>query len=320
MNIRFDNMDADVGPYFARELETIRAQTIEVQYGALKMAGLIPLNTEGDPSDLVFTTQITDMAGVAALAGDSDGDDAPTVEVNGSEMIVKIRKVHAKYVYTMDEARRSMRANKNIPGRKARAARRAIDQKIDQILALGDGTPTYLGLRGLYKLASTETYTVPAGAAGSKLWTGANKKSADEMLADLHAMADQVFVNSLEVEACDSLVLPTAMYAEANNRRIGENVSTTVLEQFLKTRKNEDGSPQFKSVSSSARLNTASGTSGLRAVMYHKHPDCVEGVLPNPFAQEAPFFHNGRVETVCYANTAGVIAHRPKSVIYADFS
>lgn len=311
MNIRFDNLDAELSVYFPRELETIRARVLETQYGALKMATLVPVNTEADEADVVFTYRIEDMAGTAALAGDMDGDNAPTVEIKGGEAFVKFRKVHAKYVYTMDEARASARAKKNLPAKKAIAARRAVDQEMDRILALGDGTATYRGLRGLYKLASTATYAVPVGDGGSKLWS---LKTPQEMLADLHAMWNQVYVDTIEIEQPNTLGLPTAMWTDATTRQMADNNPMTVMEAFRKAR------PEITQVFSSPRLNTASATSGLRAIMFAKDPDKVEAPISQPFGQEAPFMHNGIVETVCYGKLAGVVCYRPKSVIYGDFS
>lgn len=314
MNIRFDNMDSDLSAFFPRELESIRAVVLEVQYGALKAAMWVPMKTDIDPGAEVYTYRATDMVGVAELASDLS-EDGPTVDVKGSEVTSAIRSMKSKYAYTIQEARNSKMANKGLDIRKATAARRAIAQTTDKVMLIGDGTAAYLGLRGLFKLTGTDTYTVPNGAGGSKLWS---LKTPDEMVLDMHRMVHQVPESTNEVEEVDTMLLPTTMYRDASSRKMGPNTDTTVLQHFMNTMKAE-GKPDF-TVGASPRLNTASGTSGFRAVAYKRDPDKLEGILPVAFEQFAPQFNGYRVTTHCHGRIGGVIVYFPKSVIYGDFS
>jgi hypothetical protein len=311
MSIRFDNMDAPDSVFFPRQLEAIRQGVLEVQYAELIGATLVPVKTDIDPGAEVYTYTATDMVGVAELMADMS-DDSPTVEVSGNQVTSSIRSASTSYRYSIQESRNARMANVDLDPRKARAARRAMAQLFDDVMLLGDGTAAYLGLRGLFRLAGTDTYTTPVSASsGSKAWA---QKTPDEVLFDMHGMINQVIVNTKEVEVPNMLGMPTAQFQDISTRRIGENVSTTILEQFYKSL---PPNRPVKVFSSTKLAGIGAGTSD-RAIAYRLDPDKLECVMPVPFEQMPPQFDGFIVKTKCHGRIGGVICYFPKSVIYAD--
>jgi len=297
------HFDAAENNYFARQLEAIRAGVLQVQYGPLKAAALVPMKTDVDPGAEVYTYRVEDEVGIAKLVADM-AEDGPTVDVNGTEATSKIRSAKDKYIYTIQDVRNSRLAGRDLPMSKARAARNAIARLIDNVMLLGDGTPAYLGLRGLFQLASTNTYALATGAGGSTTWA---LKTADEILADMHGACDEITVDTKEVFDATDLVIPLAEYQRVSRMRIGPDTAETVLSHFLKTRA-DMGKP--------VRV-TATAKQSTKLVAYCKDPDVLEGILPIAFEQFAPQYAGAKITTDCHGRTGGVVVYHPLAVCYS---
>jgi hypothetical protein len=237
------------------------------------------------------------------------GSDLPSVNLFGRETTTKIRGIGASYSYSMQEARAAMLAGLPLDARKAAAARHAIEQKIDDVICVGNTDDFGITLSGLFTLSGTETYANPNGAAGSPTWA---LKTPDEILEDLHGMARQVHTNSKGIESPDNMVMPLDSYGLISTRRMGDGDARTILAKFLAD------DPHVKTVNTSHRLSSNSGWSGRRVVCYRKDPNKLEALIPQEFEQFAPQFDGMIVKTNCHARVGGVILYFPKSVIYCD--
>lgn len=309
MRFRFDNMDASENAFFARQLEHIRPGVFEVRYAELIATSLVPINTSVHPGAEVFTYRAYDQVGKAQLASDLSKTGARADVFAKPEVTSPIRSMKGSYGYSIQEARAAMMAGLDLDPRKARAARRAIAQLMDDVLLLGDGTAPYLGLYGLFALVGTHTYTVPNGDAGDTEWS---TKTADEVVADLHGIANGIVTNSKDVHQPDTLLLPLTSYQEISQRRMGDGSTMTILQFFLAN------SPYIKSVIPVVKLETAGSGGVKRMVAYKKDPDMVEGIVPVAFEQLAPQFDGYEVLTHCHGRIGGVVTYYPKSISYGD--
>ena len=307
MKFRFDNMDASENAFFARQLESIRAQAFDIQYAELKGFQLVPVNNSFHAGTEEWTYRVYDRVGVAAISSDAS-DRGPNVEIRGFEQTQKIRTLKDHYQYSIQEAQASMMANANLDGRKATAARAAIATLHDDIMLTGNATA---GLKGLFTLTGTETYATSTGAAGSTLFTA---KTPDEIVQDLHNMVYQVNQNSSMIETCDTLVLPLARRGLVMSTRMGDGSNQTIYSHFMET------NGMIKTVEFSQKLNTAPAGEwvGTRAMAYKKDPSKLECLMPVEFTQLAPQWDGFVVRTHCHARTGGVCLYFPKSVVYAD--
>jgi hypothetical protein len=297
------HFDATENYHFARQLEAVRAKVLEVQYGPLKAADAIPMKTDIDPGAEAYTYRVDDEVGAAALVADM-ADDGPTVDVKGSEVTSKIRSAKDKYIYTVQDVRNSRMSGRDLPMGKARAARNAIARLIDNVMLLGDGSLAYLGLRGLYNLASTNTYALATGAAGATTFAS---KTADEILADLHGVCDEITVDTKELFDATDLHMPLVEYQRISRMRIGPDTSETVLTHFLKTR-----ADMKKPVTV-----TATAKQSTKLVAFCKNPDVLEGILPIAFEQFAPQYAGSKIITECHGRTGGVVAYHTLAICYS---
>lgn len=305
---RFDNMDAAESAFFSRQLEHIRPGLLEVQFAELKGKSFVPVNSAVSPADEEFTYRYHESFGTAELASDYSKR-GPRSDVKGTEASSKIRAMKSSYGYSMQESRAAAKAGFPLDARKARAARRSIEQLHDDILLLGDGTAPYLGLYGLFKLSGTATYSVPNGAAGTKTF---ETKTPEEMVADLHGIANGIALATLDVERPDTMILPLSTFQLISTKRMGDGSNVTVLDFFKGT------SQYVSTVLSSTKLETAGSASAKRMVCYSRNPDKLEAIIPVEFEQLAPQWDGFEVVTQCHARTGGVVSYFPKSISYGD--
>jgi hypothetical protein len=317
--------DAAESLFFARQLEYIRPGLFEVLYPALEAKNYIPLETAIAPGAEIFTYRAMDKVGRAQLIKDY-ATDPPRVDVMGIEKSQQIRGISDMYGYTTQELRAAMLAQLPLDVRKAMAARYAVALLVDEVLWYGhadvnaeqstaglDAAALNAGMVGLANLANTTSFTTPTGSASSQLW---RRKNADEIVADMHAVVNNIVRTTLGIHRPDSLILPLAAYNIASTKRMGDGSNQTCLDFFLAT------SPYVKNVDPSYRLDAAqsanwSGTTG-RAIAYEKNPERLAGLLPLEFEQMPPQQEHFEIRTACHARIGGVVAFYPKSVSYMD--
>ena len=306
-------MDSSEAMTFARELLKVRARMFEVQFPELKALSLIPPNTDVDDTDEAYTYQTVTETGRAELMADYSNT-APLADVHADEATPqKIKPIVNAYRYTFMEGRRSAKLGKELPMRRARAARKAIAQEVDRVFAYGDTTKTGVTLYGLLNLSGTETYTTPNGAGGVKTWGGTNGKTPDEIITDLTAPLRQVIVNSNGIEECDTWILPLSSYEYIRDTRMGQNSDVSILQHFQGKRPTVQVIPWYR-----AEAAPASEWTGKRAMAYKRDPDKLDRLLPVEFEQLTPDVTALMTTTVCHARIGGINNYLPKSIIYMD--
>lgn len=302
-----ERFDASESVFFARELEWVRAQAFEVQYEELKGRSLVSINREASPADELFTYQIFDHVGQAKIAAGYETP-GPRVDIFGSEVSQRFHGIIDAYGWSFQDLRASIRARKRLPMRKAKAAREAIERKIDTLILTGD---TDLTLTGLFNQTATgvDIANVALGVAASRTWA---LKTADEILLDLNEIASFSHINSKEVESASRLLMPLASLDQISTRRLGDGSDTTILKHFLAN------SPFIKEVRAHSQLDTAGVTNTRRMVAYDPRPDRMEMPISQEFEQFAPQFVGYEILTNCHARASALALYRPLSLVYRD--
>lgn len=304
---RFDNMDASENAFFSRQLEAIRPGLLEVKFAELKGLQFVPMR--GLPLGAqVHTYRYFESYGKAELMA-TLSKRADRSEVKGSEATTLIRSMGASYAYDIQEIRSAQMAGLDLENRKAMAARRAIAQLHDDILTLGDGTAPYLGLYGLFALASTLSFTTSTGGAGGTTFAS---KTPDEVVTDLHRQTNLIVSNSKDLHKPNTMIMPLTTYQYCATTRMGDGSNTTILDFFRQT------TPYITSIQTSTRLETAGSGSSKRIVCYEKSPDVLEALVPVEFEQLPPQWDGYESVTQCHGRTGGVVCYFPKAVCYAD--
>lgn len=307
---RFDGVE-DASVFFARELDQVKSKAYDKQYPELSALNFMPITSDINEGAETATWYGYELTGLADIINNY-ADDLPRADVKGEPTTVDICSAGISYGYNAQEMRASVYAGKSLDARKATAARRAHDMKINQIAFVGSEKHKLIGIfsadSGIPEYALSEV-----GETGSK-HTEFAYKTADEILADINGL--QAYVDNLtqSIERPDTLALPSHIYMDLATRRIPDT-ETTVL-SFIK-----DHSPYIKNFESwnelgkGAKLFNPTGKNCM--FLYTKDPDKFSLEIPMPFKQYPIQVKNLETVIPCESRTAGLMIYYPMSMVLA---
>jgi hypothetical protein len=299
------HLDAGESAFFARETEYVMTRTYDAKPPALKAFSLIPFSSEMGLGATELTFRRYAEAGEAKIIADY-AKDFPRADVWGEEFTVRVKDIGASYGYNIREIRASQTARKGLDQRRALAARRAIERKLNRMAFLSNPDERTFGLLDFPGVTET---TLPAtGAGGSKSWAA---KTVDQILQDINILFDAVSVPTRGAEEADTLLLPITAYRKLVNTRLGDN--TITLMKYIK-----DNYPNIVKIE---WLNELSGigAGGTDRVMAGKFDsDHLELQVPNQFEQMPSEQHGAEFTSACMATCAGTILYYPQAFAVAD--
>jgi hypothetical protein len=298
-------MDEAGGIYFTRQLEYVKARAIEEKLAPLSYQQHLPISAEMPLGAEVLTWRSYKSYGLARMISDY-GKDFPRVELGATENSIKVKDLGVSYGWTINEIRRAQFAGMDLETRKATAARRAVEQKMNSLAWNGD---TAYGIQGFIKYPGTTEYVVPAtGTGSSKTWAA---KTADQILTDLNGIKNAVYLTTNGMEMIDTILIPMAQLDLIKNLRMNTYNDTTVYEFFIR---NNPGI----TINAVRELDGA-GTGGIDVmVAYKKDPEHLEFHVPMQFEQFEPQQSGMEFVVPCHARCAGTIFYLPLSCAWGE--
>lgn len=313
MSVAFRNphLDAAENAFLERQLEYVKAKVYERRYPEFKARRLIPVSHEVPSGAESIAYEEYDGVGMARLLA-SYADDLPRADAKATKVVSPVKGIGAAYGFSLQEIRAAAMAGKPLQQQKASRAARAIEQKQDEIAALGG-----YGLKGLLCITNALEYTLPNGATSTAAtnWIksdSAGGKTPAEILADMHGLAQYVVNQTKGVERPDTMIMPEEQFGYISVTRIDPTLETTILQHFLKV------SPYIKSVEGWGMCKGAGSAQADRMCVYRRDPDYVVWEIPQEFEQLAPEQRGLETIIACHARTGGVLCPIPLSVAYAD--
>lgn len=308
---KFVNLDANESVFFARELEHVKAQTYDVVYPELKAMSLIPVSTDaGSGAESITYTQY-DEVGMAKVISNY-ADDLPRADVKGKQFTSSVKSIADAFGYNIQEIRASAMANKNLPTRKATAARRAMEQKVNRIAWSARATDgENAGLVGLLYNANVTKGAVTTRGGHVTFAT----KTADEIYLDLCKAVDDILTLTMGTEIPDTMILPIAQHSIITSTFRSTNSDITILEAFLKAR---PYITKVEWVAELANVNPVPSTGAVSntdvMIVYKRSPDKLTLEIPQPFEQLEVERRGLEYVTPCHSRCGGVIVYYPLSV------
>ena len=218
--------DANESMFFARQLEAIKAQTYDVKRANLNALQLMPVSTDVPEGATTITYRQYDTVGMAKVIANY-ANDLPRADVTGKEFTSNIRSIGNAFGYNTQEIRSAIFAGVNLPARKAMAATRAHQEKINALAFTGDADH---GLPGLISNTNVPEVTLLADGTGtSKNFT---RKAADKIVRDVNAMINKIISQSKGVHSATEVWMPVEQYALIATTQNSTASDTTIL-QFL---------------------------------------------------------------------------------------
>jgi len=295
--------DAKFTANLSRELEHVRSLTYDIVYPEMKARQLIPVDGSVSNGAETVTYRQWDMLGMAKIIHDF-ADDLPLVDSLVEEFTSKIRSLGAKYHYSIQDIRAAGMSGSQLPARRARMARRSIEQAIEDIAALGN---TKAGLVGFAKHPNVSLISPVTGSWATA--TGA------EMVEDMNTLVNGVVIANKETFLPDTIALDITSFTRFSSTRISTtgDTHTTALQAFLAS------NPYIKEVVSwnKLALADAAGT-GPRAVCYKKDPEVLELVIPQEYEEMPPQQVDLKFHIPCHARIGGCVVYYPLAMGYMD--
>ena len=295
--LRLDSRETAI---LAQQLEHMQGRTYDIQYPELKARRFIPVSTE-TPSGAEFITYAQwDQYGAAKLIANF-ADDAPRVDVTAKKFSSPVKSLAAAYGYSLQDLRAAAMSGQPLDAKRAAAARRAIEQAIDDVAATGVSSA---GLPGFLNNSNCAVLT-----AGHD-WAAA---SALEILDDLATLVQKPIDDTKEIYVPDTIIMDTTSYGIVSQKFMANNNNMTVLQAFLQV------NPWIKTVDRWHKLNLADAAgTGPRIVAYKKDPEVCELHISQDFEQLPPEARNFEYLVNCHARIGGVLMHYPLACAYMD--
>ncbi len=298
----------DTGVFFARQLETIKAQSYDVKYAGLKFREVFPISNESGEGATSITYRTYDQTGIAKFIG-SYGKDIPRADIGGKETTIAVKGMAIAFGFTLQEIRSAAMTGLPLDSRKSAAAVRGTETTMNKIAFFGDADQ---GLLGFYTHPNIPVAVAPNGAGASPLWS---LKTPDEIILDLNNAVNDIFTDSLMVEVPDTLALSPARHALIATTPRASNSDTTILEFFVQN------NPHIASTANIVPLNECSAAvrneNGLSNVdvmfAYRNSSDAMEFEEPMPLKFHPEQRDGLEILVPGEARTAGLNVYYPLS-------
>lgn len=296
-------LDAGETAAIVRALLFIQSQTYDVMYPDLKFRRFIPITNEVSTGADSYAYRQWDKFGKGKIITNF-ADDLPMAGALVKEFVNPVKSIGAAYQYTIQDLRRVQFDGLRLDLNLALAARRMVEETLDNVAAFGDASS------GLTGFLNNSNVTIDA-ATGN--WSGL---TSTQIITDLNKGATNIFSGTLETIAPDTIGLPTSSYVYISQTPFtsagGVVTDMTILAWFLAN------NPWIKNVESWYQLETAGAAGVKRMVTYKKDPMVLQGHVPQEFEQFPPEVRNLSFVVNCHARTGGVAMHYPKGVRYMD--
>ena len=293
--------DAATGIIFAQQLQAMSNRIREKEFPQWKGKNLLPMQNEAPFGAEEFAYVVADRVGMLEHITNY-ADDLPNIEVTGEKMVVNIRAFGGAIIYSVFEIAKATVAGMNIVDRKGMAIRNAAEQKLDQIIWVGDSET---GLTGLYNAPNVTTRTAPNGAGGTSTWA---TKTAAEIYADMVYPVTRQATDTLGAERPDTVVMTSASYERARTTFFTDNTGENALERFQKSY------PEITIETVEWLGPTGTGQTNSAMIHYRNDSEKLGVEVPKPFTMMPPEARNLATVVDGYLATAGVVVYFPLSV------
>ncbi len=301
---QISHLDAMGNIQFTKALEVVRKANLEMRFPQFMARQLIPVKNDVDPGVQTIQWRSYGPVGMAKIISNY-ADDLPRADVQGEDNFAKVYSIGNSYGYNIDEVAASAYSGIALSQKRAAAARRANEERVEALAAMGDSR---IGILGLLNQPNATVVTIPAGAGSSTTWA---LKTPDEILADLNLIKRTPINLTNGVEKINTIVMPENQRGIIQTTRVSDVSDTTVEEFFLRT------NPGIELVTWQ-RLAGAGAGGADRIVGYYRDPDYIELNIPKEWTELPPQERNLEVVIPCHSRLGGVILYYPLSMVYAD--
>lgn len=306
-------MSLDDGIFFARQLETVRAQAFEIVYPELKARQIFPVTSEAGRGAKVFTYRAFGRTGKAKIIN-GKANDLPRADINGKEEHIPIVTLGIEYGYDLDEIEHAEKAGVNLDQRRANAAMEGSEITVNELAWYGNAET---GIVGIFSAGTgIPRYDFPASVGGNTTWK--DKIDAGEtnaVVADVNNAFAEMFNSTNMVENANKMVIPPLQYSLITSTP-RTDISDTTIAKFIVA-----NSQYINSLDDiiPVREMRGAGTAGAdRMMIYNDSADKIQ--LHIPMEMEYAMAQPKGLEVTIPARTkcGGLAIYKPLSIAFWD--
>lgn len=290
-------------------LEHLRAATYDIKYPTLKARSFIPVDGSVDPGAETYAYHQWDAVGIGEIISNYSND-LSLVDAMAEKFTAPVHSIGKAFQYSIQDLRRAAMSGNQLDQKRASAARRAIELKIDDIAAVGDAKSK---LKGFINNENISVLTATTdGTATTWVRSGVNKAAA-YVQADMADCVTEIENTTKGVHSPNTIALPVEEFAYIKQAPVDSTNQTSILKNFLAN------NPSITMIDSwyKLALADAAGT-GPRMVVYQKDPEVLELVIPQEFEQFPPQARSLSFVVPCHARCGGVAVYYPLACVYMD--
>lgn len=300
--------DATTGMAFLlSQLTHLEAKMFEKKYKAITYPSIIPVSNEAGEAAESVTYFYMDGRAVAEFVG-TKSLNVPISEIGTEKVTIAVELGATGYEYSDEELRQAIMLNRSLPELKSNTARRAYEELVQRTAMSGDTTHN---LPGFINNTNVTAATVVNPGSGTE-WVN---KTPAQILFDINDFMGDIFVDTLQVERPNTLLLPTAQWNYIAGTPRSDNSDMTILAWLVAN------SPYLSSTADvipATELAGAGAGSTDRMMAYDKDSDKVVLHIPMPLRFTEPQRKGRGFEIPGEFKIGGVEFRYPGSARYAD--
>ncbi|MCP3685816.1 MAG: DUF2184 domain-containing protein [bacterium] len=300
--------DANTGlSFLLSQLTHIESKMYEKKYKEITYAQLIPVSNEAGEWAESITYFFMDGRALAQFVG-TKSLNVPINEIGTDKITVPVELGATGYEYSDEELRQAIQLGRPLPQLKSNTARRAVEELTQRTAMFGDTTHN---LPGFLNNVNVTAASVVNPGSGTE-WIN---KSPTQILFDINDFMGDIFVDTLQIERADTLLLPTSQWNYIATTARSAQSDTTILKWLIAN------SPYLASEADVIPVPELAGAgSGAtdRMMAYTKDIDKVVLHIPMPLRFTEPQRKGRGFEVPGEFKIGGVEFRYPASARYAD--
>jgi hypothetical protein len=250
---------------------------------------MVPVSTEAPDWAETITQRSFDSVGIAKIIANY-ADDLPRADVFASETVVKVKDIGVSYGYNIAEMRASEATGAALDTKKANAARKSIDIKVNQLAMIGEA------VYGLYGLLNHPNIGTTVGLNGD--WANV-ATTAEQILSDLNTLTQAIPGQSKSVHRTTRISMADTDYNVLSTKFVADSGGKTVLQVYRENNPDVTLIPVVE-------LRDA-GAGGLNAIIASEFDaDNYAFEMVMPFSQLPAQARNLELVVPCLARAGGV--------------
>lgn len=206
----------------AMDLEAIDNTLYEPKADELTARQVLDVKTDIPAGAETYAYNVLTRSGVAKIIG-NNSDELPLVDADVKREFQRIYTIAVGFTYSVQEMRAAQMTNTPVDATKAAIARRAIAEKENKIVWIGD--PDY-NIKGIANATGIQIEAVEPGASGETEWVN---KTPAEILEDIRKLRAKVTVLPGHGNSSNLYLLVPAKQYEELNRRYSDYDSRSIM-------------------------------------------------------------------------------------------